>query len=97
MKKMNNLNLDELRERLDHVNYALVLVLAERFRLTDMVGEYKKDHNLAVVDEGREEEQIQKMEKLAEELGLEAQFARKCLRLIIDEVRLRHQAIRDMK
>ncbi len=92
---MSEVNLTDLRDRINHVNYSLLVLLAERFRLTEQVGVYKKVHGLPIVDKQREELQLKELERLAGELGMDSSIARKIFRLIIDEVCIRHQAIRD--
>ncbi len=92
---MGDSDLTNLRDRINHVNYSLLVLLAERFRLTEQVGVYKKIHELPIVDEQREEVQLNELEQLAQELGMDSSIARKIFRLIIDEVRIRHQTIRD--
>jgi len=77
------------RRSIDNFDAALVHILAERFRTTQAVGRYKAEKALPESDPGREERQIARLRKLAEEADLDPEFTEKFLRFIIDEV-IRH-------
>jgi chorismate mutase len=77
------------RRSIDNFDAALVHILAERFRITQAVGRYKAENALPPSDPGREERQIARLRKLAEEADLDPEFTEKFLRFIIDEV-IRH-------
>ncbi|APE29053.1 chorismate mutase [Aurantiacibacter gangjinensis] len=81
--------LDGFRRSIDNIDAALVHILAERFRITQAVGEYKASSHLPPADPGREEQQIARLRRLAEEANLDPEFSEKFLRFIIDEV-IRH-------
>ena len=81
------------RASIDNIDAALIHILAERFRITKAVGEYKARTNLPASDPGREERQIARLRALAEEAQLDPDFGEKFLRFIIEEViRHHHQA-----
>lgn len=77
------------RQSIDNIDAAMIHILAERFRITKAVGDYKAKHQLAASDPGREERQIARLRKLAEEARLDPEFSEKFLRFIIQEV-IRH-------
>jgi len=79
------------RRSIDNYDAALVHILAERFRTTQAVGRYKAENALPASDPGREERQIARLRKLAEEADLDPEFTEKFLRFIIDEVIRHHQ------
>ncbi|RVU02339.1 chorismate mutase [Novosphingobium umbonatum] len=79
------------RSSIDNIDAALIHMLAERFRITKAVGEYKATHALPASDPGREERQITRLRKLAEESQLDPDFGEKFLRFIIDEVIRHHE------
>jgi chorismate mutase len=83
--------LGELRHSIDNLDAILLHTLAERFRCTQTVGKLKADHGLPPADPAREARQISRLEKLAEESGLDPEFARKFMRFIVDEVIHHHQ------
>ena len=56
-----------LRATIDNIDAALIFVLAERFRATKQVGELKADHGMPASDPSREEQQVARLRRLAEE------------------------------
>jgi chorismate mutase len=84
--------LAEYRRSIDNIDAALVMMLAERFKITQKVGAYKAEAGLPPADPGREEEQIARLRRLAGEAELDPEFSEKFLRFIIDEVIRHHQA-----
>lgn len=83
--------IDNLRAEIDRLDESLVLLLAQRFRVTDKVGKLKKDHQLPAIDEERERQQAKKIKELADQHGLSNDLAQAVLRLIIDEVVRNHK------
>ncbi|MEZ5744689.1 MAG: chorismate mutase [Sphingomonadaceae bacterium] len=79
------------RSSIDNIDTALIHMLAERFRITKAVGEYKAEMKLPPSDPGREERQIARMRKLALDANLDPEFSEKFLRFIIDEVIRHHE------
>lgn len=79
------------RASIDNIDAALIHMLAERFRITQAVGTYKAEKNLPASDPGREERQILRLRKLAEEAHLDPDFGEKFIRFIIDEVIRHHE------
>src|SRR3546814_3995751 len=84
------------RKSIDNIDAALIHILAERFRITQAVGAYKAEKDLPVSDPSREERQITRLRKLAEEANLDPDFGEKFIRFIIDEV-IRHHEQADRK
>jgi len=85
------------RSSIDNIDAALIHILAERFRITKAVGNYKAQMELPPSDPGREEKQIARMRKLAEQANLDPEFSEKFLRFIIDEVIRHHRQARESK
>ena len=86
--------LEEFRKSIDNLDATLIYVLAERFRLTKRVGEFKRDQGLPSSDKGREAHQIERLKALAEEADLDPEFAERFLRFVIDEVIRHHERIK---
>lgn len=82
------------RASIDNIDAALIHILAERFRITKAVGDYKAEMKLPPSDHGREERQIARMRRLAEEASLDPEFSEKFLRFIIQEVIRHHEQAR---
>ena len=81
--------LQRYRQSIDRIDAALVFLLAERFQITQAVGQYKAENDLPPADPGREERQIARLRALAGEADLDPEFSEKFMRFIIDEV-IRH-------
>lgn len=82
------------RQSIDNIDAALIHILAERFRITQAVGEHKARNALPPADPGREQAQIARLRRLAEESQLDPEFSEKFIRFIIDEVIRHHQQAR---
>ena len=87
--------LERYRQSIDNIDAALVMILAERFKVTQAVGRYKATAGLPPADAGREERQIARLRQLAEDAQLDPEFSEKFLRFIIDEVIRHHERMRD--
>lgn len=83
------------RQSIDNIDAALIFMLAERFKITKAVGEYKAKTALPPADPNREVEQIARMKRLAADADLDPEFSEKFLRFVIDEVIRHHEQIRD--
>ena len=86
--------LREYRATIDNIDAALVHLLAERFRCTQKVGQLKARLDLPPADPQREASQVERLQALAKDSGLDSEFAQKFLRFIVDEVIRHHEALR---
>lgn len=86
-------DLKRLRGSIDNIDAALIHMLAERFRCTKAVGELKAANNLPPADKTREAEQITRLRRLANEAGLDPEFAEKFLNFIVTEVIRHHEKL----
>lgn len=86
--------LARLRSSIDNMDAALVHLLAERFKVTQQVGELKARTGLPPADPDREAAQIARLRKLAEESRLDPEFAEKFITFVVAEVVRHHEAIR---
>lgn len=87
--------LEEYRTSIDAIDAAMIYLLAERFRTTEKVGEYKKAHSLPAEDLGREEVQSEKLRRICESAGLDFNYAQSIFQLIMQIVKDRHRSIAD--
>ena len=87
-------DLQRLRDSIDNIDAAVVHLLAERFKFTKAVGEFKASHGLPPADQEREAEQIARLRALAQAAKLDPDFAEKFLAFIVREVIRHHEAVR---
>lgn len=85
--------LRRLRGSIDNMDSMLIHLLAERFKITQQVGELKAKAGLPPADPEREAEQIQRLRALAEEAHLDPELAEKFLSFIVAEVVRHHEQI----
>ena len=83
------------RNSIDNIDAAIIHMLAERFRITQAVGEYKAKVTLPPADPAREQRQIARLRTLSEEADLDPEFSEKFLRFIINEVIRHHEKARE--
>ena len=84
--------LRRLRDSIDNMDAALVHLLAERFKITQEVGDLKARHGLPAADPQREAQQITRLRALAAEAKLDPEFAEKFLTFVVAEVVRHHEA-----
>jgi chorismate mutase len=89
---MSDQLLQSYRDSIDNIDAALVFMLAERFKITQAVGEHKAKSGMPAADPGRETAQIARLRALAASARLDPEFSEKFLRFIIEEVIRHHQS-----
>ena len=87
-------DLDSFRASIDNIDAAIIHLLAERFKITRKVGEYKQRHQLPPADPEREAEQIARLRALAQDADLDPEFGEAVIRFIISEVIRHHEKAR---
>lgn len=85
--------LESFRSSIDNIDTALIMMLAERFKITKDVGVYKAAVGLPPADPEREGRQITRLRRLAAEANLDPAFSEKFLRFVIAEVIHHHERI----
>lgn len=85
--------LARLRGSIDNMDSALIHLLAERFKVTQRVGELKAEAGMPPADPAREARQIARLRALAEEAQLDPNLAEKFLNFIVAEVVRHHERI----
>jgi chorismate mutase len=92
---MDDGQLGRYRQSIDNIDAALVFMLAERFKITQAVGQLKARLDLPPADAQREVQQIERLRQLAREADLDPEFSEKFLRFVIDEVIRHHERLRE--
>lgn len=87
--------LSAMRAEVDEIDQQIILLLGVRFRCTDMIGELKQAHDMDLVDPVREDQQVQRIRRLAEEAGVPPALAETILREVIDTVVDHHTRLRE--
>lgn len=75
-------NIDELRARIDAIDNDLLELLANRMRVSDEIGKYKKKNNITILQPGRWDKILEKVFALGMEKGLENEFLEKIFKAI---------------
>ncbi len=86
-------SLEELRTKIDDIDNAIIAKLAERFQITNQVGEYKAANALPAKDNEREAKQYQRITELALQHDLDPEFAKAFLAVVIERVIENHEEI----
>jgi chorismate mutase len=77
--------LDTIRERIDFLDKALLLMINQRLALMPLVTQIKKEQNIPIYQQGREKRIYENLEKFAKDHELEEEFLKELFRLIITE------------
>jgi chorismate mutase len=77
--------LSVLREQIDHLDDEIMSKLASRMKISEKIGQYKKDNNVTILQVNRWEEIIQTRITLGKAMGLSEQFTSELLKLIHNE------------
>ncbi len=83
--KQTTENLTELRRQIDEIDNQLLEVLAKRMRVSQEIGQYKKEHNMPVLQTGRYDEILAKRIAMAQSMGMDADFMKQILEAIHEE------------
>jgi SAM-dependent methyltransferase len=82
---IRSLNLEQLGARIELVDEAILILVAHRMALSLDVGAYKRATNQTIFRRDKEDERLLRMKKLAENVGLNPNFAAAALYNIIGE------------
>ena len=77
--------LDQLRKDIDLIDEELIHVLSSRMKVAREIGQYKKDHNLTILQSDRWMEVLEKKKKKANNNHLSEEFITKVIKAIHDE------------
>src|SRR5512139_234502 len=74
-----HLALDKLREQINHVDDELFQLLAQRMKIAEQIGEYKKNNNVTILQTNRWNQILERAFQKSDKLGLSREFITKYL------------------
>ncbi|MDO9152410.1 MAG: bifunctional 3-deoxy-7-phosphoheptulonate synthase/chorismate mutase type II [Paludibacter sp.] len=83
-------NLSMLRRQIDDLDNNLLELLAKRMRVSEEIGQYKKEHNMPILQAQRYDEILKDRISQAEQMGMDGEFMKTVL-VAIHEESVRHQ------
>ncbi|MDR2520393.1 MAG: bifunctional 3-deoxy-7-phosphoheptulonate synthase/chorismate mutase type II [Bacteroidales bacterium OttesenSCG-928-I14] len=83
--KQTTESLTELRQQVDEIDTELLSILAKRMRISKEIGQYKKEHNMPVLQTNRYDEILEKRSEQAKEIGIEFNFLKRIFEAIHEE------------
>ncbi|GHV62907.1 cytochrome c4 [Bacteroidia bacterium] len=78
-------NLCELRQQIDELDSDLLAIISKRMRISKEIGQYKKEHNMSVLQTNRYDEILEKRISQAEKMGIGTPFMKTVLEAIHEE------------
>lgn len=84
-----------LRKTIDNIDGAVIHLLAERFKATSQVGVLKAGAGFAPADYKREDYQIERLQRIAKDAGLDPNIAEMYREFVVTEAKKRHKRIAD--
>jgi len=67
-------NIDQLRAQIDVIDENLLFTLASRMNISRKIGNYKKEHNIAIIQASRWDSILESMKRKGREYGLKDEF-----------------------
>jgi len=74
-----------LREQIDQIDDEIMQKMAKRMKISEKIGQYKKENNVTILQVNRWEEIVQTRAALGKAMGLDEGFTRDLLRLVHHE------------
>ena len=78
-------SLSELRSQIDKLDDELLELLVRRMRISRDIGQYKKEHNMPILQAKRYEDLLARRAEQAVQLGMDREFMRSVLQAIHEE------------
>jgi len=79
--------IERLRKEIDSIDNSIIQLLSKRKGIVKKISEIKKQKNKPIIDEGREQEIIDRIKKIAKEKGLDENFIGSVYNIIINNSR----------
>ena len=87
-------SLNELRAQIDKLDDQLLEILVRRMRVSRDIGQYKKEHDMPILQAQRYEELLARRAAQAVELGMDREFMRTVLQALHEESVRQQMAVR---
>ena len=78
-------NLADLRQQIDNIDNEILEALARRMRVSEEIGTYKKEHNIAILQTSRYDEILEKRIAQGTKMGMSPEFLKVLLEAIHEE------------
>ena len=85
VQENNNMNIKNVREKIDNIDHKILNLISKRFTLLSNVVKYKIDNNLPIRNYKREKEILKNITKKASVLKINTKFVQKLFNNIILE------------
>lgn len=79
--------LEGWRQEINEINLQILNLIGKRMEVVKKIGDYKKQRNLPIMDNGREQKIYETLDRLAEEKGLDKEFVRKVFEVLIEQAK----------
>ena len=66
--------LEKLRQQINHLDDELIQILSQRMKVAELIGEYKRDNNITILQTARWNEILERAYQNGEKLGLTREF-----------------------
>ncbi len=88
--------LEELRTEIDKIDAELINILSRRMQVVDEIGQYKKDHNITILQLKRWSNIVQNRLRTGIDSGLQKEFLQKLLEIVhIESIQRQTDIYRD--
>ena len=84
-QKVSTESLSSLRNQIDEIDDEILEIIAKRMRVSREIAEYKKEHEMQVLQAGRYDEILTKRSKEGKEMGLDEEFVKTVFEAIHSE------------
>ncbi|GAA5219571.1 chorismate mutase [Membranihabitans marinus] len=78
-------NIEDLRSQIDLIDKEVIQLFADRMNLAEKIGEYKKQNNIAIYQQGRWSDILEKAMEMAQPKGLSEEFINRILKAVHQE------------
>ncbi|MDI9338422.1 MAG: bifunctional 3-deoxy-7-phosphoheptulonate synthase/chorismate mutase type II [Alphaproteobacteria bacterium] len=90
-KLMRDVNLNQLRQDIDHLDTEMINLLSKRMEVAKQIGLFKKEHKVTVLQSNRWNEVVERLTHLGEKSGLSFDFIQNILQEIhLESIRIQN-------